>query len=244
MNLSIVIPAYNEEKRLGRCLRYVLRETARYDFPVDVVVVNNASTDGTRDVAESFAGVRVVDERRKGLTAARNAGYHASTGTLIANVDADTSMPKGWIGRVVREFDADDELVALSGPYIYYDLPLHSRVLVKIFYFIGYLGTRFHDLVSGTGSMLQGGNYVVKRSAMESIGGYDLSYDFYGEDTDVAIRIRRVGTVKFTFRLPMYTTGRRLRGEGIVTMGVKYAANYISTTFFRRPFTKESREIR
>ncbi len=244
MKLSIVIPAYNEEKRLGNCLQAVLRETARCGFPVEVVVVNNASTDGTREVAGSFPGVRVVDETRKGLTAARNAGYHASHGTLIANVDADTSMPKGWISRVMREFDADDGLVALSGPYIYYDLPPLSRAFVKAFYFIGYLGTRFHDLVSGTGSMLQGGNYVVRRSAMEAIGGYDVSYDFYGEDTDVAIRIRRVGRVKFTFRLPMYTTGRRLKGEGIITMGVRYAANYISTTFFRRPFTKDSREIR
>jgi glycosyltransferase involved in cell wall biosynthesis len=244
MKVSFVIPAYNEEERLGRCLKSVLREIARYDFETEVVVVNNASTDGTKAVAESFPGVLVIDEPRKGLTAARSAGYHAGAGDLIANIDADTIMPKGWLARVFKEFSRDEHLVALSGPYIYYDLPLFSRALVKLFYIAGYIGHLFNHSLLGKGAMLQGGNFIVKRSAMELIGGYDVSFDFYGEDTDVAMRIQKEGRVKWSFGLPMYTSGRRLKEEGIVMTGVRYAVNHVWTLVFKRPYTKLFRDVR
>ena len=74
MRLSFVIPAYNEERYLGGCLESILEQTR--DLPdTEIVVVNNASTDGTRDVALSYPRVRLVDEPRKGLTYARQAGF-------------------------------------------------------------------------------------------------------------------------------------------------------------------------
>jgi len=53
-------------------------------------------------------------------------------------------------------------------------------------------------------------------------GGFDTSITFYGEDTDVARRISRVGTVKWTFKLPMYTSGRRLAHDGVMRTGIRY----------------------
>lgn len=138
MKLSFAIPAYNEEKVIKQCLDSIFRELEGKDYDAEVIVVNNNSTDRTKEIAESFSQVKVVDEMQKGLVFARRAGFLASTGNLIANVDADTMLPKGWVGKVLEEFEKDQKLVALSGPYIYYDLSLFTRVLVKLFYVCGY----------------------------------------------------------------------------------------------------------
>ena len=76
------------------------------------------------------------------------------------------------------------------------------------------------------------------------MGGYDTSIVFYGEDTDIARRLSEVGRVKWTFALVMYTSGRRLAHEGILTMGVRYAVNYLYTIFYKKPFTKEYIDVR
>jgi hypothetical protein len=92
--------------------------------------------------------------------------------------------------------------------------------------------------------MLQGGNFIVRRDALEKIGGYDVSLSFYGEDTDIARRLNKVGHVKFTFKLPALSSGRRLAKEGGLTTGLRYAINYFWITFFGKPFTKDYIDIR
>ena len=246
MKISFSIPAYNEETRIAQCLEAVQKEVMRagMEHDTEIIVVNNASTDRTKAVAASFSGVQVVDEHRKGLTFARQAGFLASRGDLIANVDADTMLPPGWLDTVVREFGRDKRLVALSGPFIYYDLSPMRRLFVKLFYAIGYATYAFNKHILRTGSMLQGGNFIVRRDALERIGGFDTSIHFYGEDTDVARRLHAVDNVKWTFRLPMYASGRRLAHEGILTMGYRYALNYLWTTFTKRPWSEEYTDIR
>ena len=97
MRLSFVVPAYNEEAYLPACLESILAQTRELGDTVEIIVVNNASTDRTREVALGYPGVRVVDEPRKGLTFARQAGFAASTGELIANVDSDSRLTPGWV---------------------------------------------------------------------------------------------------------------------------------------------------
>ena len=75
MKLSFVIPAYNEERYLQDCIRSILLETAGMNGTCEIIVVNNASTDRTRELALGFPEVRVIDEWRKGLTHARQAGF-------------------------------------------------------------------------------------------------------------------------------------------------------------------------
>lgn len=244
VEISFVIPAYNEEHRIAGCLHAIEEELMRVGIKAEVIVVNNGSSDRTAEIARSFAGVRVVDEATKGLVAARHAGYIASKGELVANVDADTIMPAQWLAKALREFRKDPKLVALSGPYIYYDLAPWERALVRVFYFAGYVSYLFAHYVLKSGAMLQGGNFVIRRSAMDRAGGFDTSISFYGEDTDVAKRMSKVGKVKWTWALPMYTSGRRLAEEGLWRMGVRYALNYFSILFTGRPWTAHYTDIR
>lgn len=244
MKISFVIPAYNEERYIGDCLRSVLKQIKKSGCEAEVIVVNNASTDKTKEIALSFKDVRVVDEFRKGLLWAREAGFRASSGDLIANVDSDTKLTPRWIDKVFKEFNKNKKLAALSGPCIYYDLPFYVRVAVSIFYFFGYLIYSASRLLFKSGVMLQGGNSVLRRSALEKIGGFDTRISFYGEDTDTARRISKVGSVKFTFDLPIYTTGRRMATEGILFTGARYAINYLWVLFLKKPFSKSYEDIR
>lgn len=244
MKLTFAIPAYNEEKQIGGCLESVFKELEGKNYDVEIIVVNNASTDRTAEVAGKFPGVRVVDQPKKGLTWARHAGFLAATGDLIANIDADTRLPKGWVETVFREFDKNKKLVALSGPYIYYDLPFLTSIGVKAFYWAGYITYLFNHYIFRRAGMLQGGNFILKRDALEKIGGFNLDISFYGEDTDIAKRIQKVGRIKFTFHLPMYTSGRRLAKEGLILTAVRYTINYFWVLTFKRPFTKKYKDIR
>jgi glycosyltransferase involved in cell wall biosynthesis len=242
--LSFVIPAYNEEAYLGDCLRSILAQISSLASPAEVIVVNNASTDRTRDVALSFPGVTLVDEPRKGLTFARQAGFDFATGSLIANVDADSRLTDGWVATVLATFNAEPSLAALSGPLVYYDLTPNQRTQVRVFYALAWTTYALNRWVFRVGSMLQGGNFIVTRDALERIGGFNTAIAFYGEDTDIARRLHKVGTTRFTLALKMSSSARRLKQEGLATMAWRYSLNYLWTIFFKRPFTQEYIDIR
>jgi glycosyltransferase involved in cell wall biosynthesis len=290
MRLSFVVPAYNEEAYLPACLDSILAQTRalgpEMTLQTEIIVVNNASTDRTREVALSYAGVVVVDEPRKGLTFARQAGFAASSGELIANVDSDSRLTPGWVERVLAAFsegpagaaaksdaaaksgaaaksDAAAKfgappkfgaatnfdtwkrpLAALSGPLLYYDLTPRQRVLVHIFYLSAWTTYAINRYLLRVGSMVQGGNFVTHRAALEAIGGFDTAISFYGEDTDIARRLNAVGEVRFTLALKMSSSARRLKSEGMLTMAARYSINYFWTTFLKRPFTNSYLDIR
>ncbi len=248
MKISFVVPAYNEQVLLTRSLTAIRDEIARagqvLGRDAEIIVVNNASTDGTREVAEAVAGVRVVDEPRKGLVQARWCGFQASSGELIANIDADTVIPPGWLNEVMRQFGRSGGLVAISGPYTYYGVPRRVNLVVGAYYRVAYLAYLINRFVLNAGSMMQGGNFVVRRSAMLRLGSPDLRFSFYGEDTDLARRLLKVGGVKFTFRLPAQSSGRRLVGEGVFTIGLRYSMNFYWATFRKKPFTDAWQDIR
>ena len=244
MKLSIVIPAYNEEVLIGGCINSILAEVNDKNYDLEIIAVNNASTDKTREIIVSFPQVKLVDEPNKGLVKARRAGYLASKGELIANIDADTRMIPGWLDKVFEEFSKNKKIVALSGPPIYYDLSKNARTAVRIFYYFGFFIYLINRHILGVGSMLQGGNSVIKRTALEAIGGFNSNFDFWGEDTDLARRLIKVGGVKFTFDLPIYTSGRRFERDGMAKTGGRYVANYFSTIFFKKPYDTVKKDFK
>jgi glycosyltransferase involved in cell wall biosynthesis len=276
MRLSFVVPAYNEEAYLPACLESILSQIGSQidqrttNLPLgtcEIIVVNNASTDRTREVALRYPGVTVVDEPRKGLTFARQAGFAASSGSLVANVDADSRLTPGWVSKVLTTFaeaeastaaksstaakpntaarpEAHRPLAAFSGPLVYYDLTPRQRVLVHVFYMTAWTTYAINRYILRVGSMVQGGNFVVSRASLEAIGGFNTAISFYGEDTDIARRLNDVGEVRFTFDLKMSSSARRLKSEGMLTMAARYSINYLWTTFFKRPFTDTYVDIR
>ncbi len=235
--ISLVIPAYNEEKYIGPCLEAVM--ASKPENLKEIIVIDNASNDRTAEIAKGFPGVRVVREEKKGLTCAREAGLNAATGDIIAYIDADTRAPKGWFTRINKEFAANPKLVCLSGPYDYYDLTGFHRFAVHVWWTI--LAMPLYWIA---GYMVVGGNFAALREALVKIGGFDTSIAFYGEDTNIARRLHAVGKVRFSQRFRIFTSARRLKGEGLFKIAAIYAANFFSEAILHKPVTKQYVDIR
>jgi glycosyltransferase involved in cell wall biosynthesis len=243
MRISFVIPAYNEEHYLGTCLEAILK--AIHDRPdAEIFVVDNNSTDRTAEVAKSYPGVTLLREPRRGANRARETGFEASHGEIVAFLDSDTQIPPDWVDRMEHEFEKDPKLVCMSGPFIYYDLPRGVNFLVRIFYRIAYLLYLFNSFILRRTSVVQGGTEMVRRTALTAIGGHNVELTFYGDDADLAKRLGKVGKVRFSYRFAIRSSGRRLATEGAFTMGIRYGINYFWVVLFNRPFTKTSKEVR
>ena len=101
-----------------------------------------------------------------------------------------------------------------------------------------------HRFILKSSSLLQGGNFVIRKTYLDQIGGFNTAFVFWGEDTNIAKRLHPFGPVVFTFKLPIYSSGRRLKKEGFLTMCYKYSMNYFSTIIFDKPFSTSYLDIR
>ncbi|MEI6480113.1 MAG: glycosyltransferase family A protein, partial [bacterium] len=152
--ISLIIPAYNEEKYIGDCLRSIF-DTHKNSF-FEIIVIDNASTDKTAEIASSF-GVKVFHENQKGVVRARQRGYLEAKGDILAFVDADTLMPEGWLNIIKKEFE-DANNVCVSGPYIYYDQSTFLKFMTKIYWYV--LAMPVYKIV---GYMAIAGNVAIKK---------------------------------------------------------------------------------
>jgi glycosyltransferase involved in cell wall biosynthesis len=235
--VSFVVPAYNEEALIGLSLAAIFGEISRTRCRAEVIVVNNGSSDATRHIALSYPDVKVVDEPQRGLVQARRAGCRVAKGKFIANIDADTILPEGWLHTALEEFAQRPDLVALSGPYLHYDLPKWEQVIATAFYRGAYVVHLLGGFLVGRGSVMQGGNFIVSKTALETAGGFNLDFRFYGEDAELARRLSKVGAVKFALALRALSSGRRFAGEGLFKVLWRYSANYLWTHLFKHPFS-------
>ena len=235
--ITLAVPAYNEEKYIGTCLEHAIKNSDGGFF--EILVIDNASTDKTAEVAGKFPGVRIVREEKKGLTRARQRAFEEMRGDILAFVDADTQMPNGWCKMVRNEFTKNPKLAALSGPYVYYDIPKFRQFLVKFYWY--FLGLPVYFILR---YMVVGGNFAIRKSTLEKMGGFDTAIEFYGEDTNVARRAHAFGQVKFSMKFVMYTSGRRLAGQGMLKTSLLYMSNYVSEAIFHKPTTQKYSDIR
>lgn len=235
MDITLIICAHNEESVLGETIE-VARKNSEGKFK-EILVVDNVSTDRTAEVAR-LHGARVVFEPEKGLPSARQRGFENATSEYLAYIDADTLITPRWMGVVERSFRERPDIVSLSGPRRYFGTAWYRRWLLNAMWYVAPLTYYI------VGYMILGGNFVVKRSALETIGGFDRSIQFYGEDTDLARRLSKVGKTLFRMDFYTYASARRFESEGIWQVNVRYVFNYLWPVLFGRPFTKEYRDVR
>ena len=235
MKISIVIPAYNEEKTISSTIEAALSQ--KYpDF--EVIVVNNASTDKTQAVIDTYVrthpqNVRTVTEHTKGLLHARECGRIHAKGDIIANLDADCLPDPHWLTTGARFF-TDPQIVAVSGPYDYYDggfVLRHSTLIGH-----KYLFTTFNRILRITkkGGYITGGNTLIRASALAHVGGYTTSILFWGEDTNTATKLSKAGKIVFTKKLIMKTSGRRFKNQGFWKTTWNYQMYFVKMIFGKK----------
>ncbi len=232
-DISVIIPARNEEKYLGACLESVRAQTfASYE----IIVVDNGSTDSTAVIAESM-GVKVVSEPVPGLPRARERGRRAAAGTLLTYLDADMIIPPDYLSVNYEYLLEHPEVAAVSNPYLFYDGDRKIRILSEI-YFKRFLPLSFALMkLLKLPIMLMGGNFTVRAGALNMIGGFNSNIDFYGEDVDISKRISKTGKIAFLNRMVTYTSARRYAQQGTFRTFLIYLINYFTTFFFNRAYS-------
>lgn len=232
LQISVIVCAWNEAATIGPCLASLL---AQRRPPDQIIVVDNASTDGTGDRAAAFPGVQVVREPRKGLTRAREAGRLAATGDIIACLDADCRAPDDWLVRIERRF-LRSSIIALTGPFRYYDWDVPGRLALRVYDTVAAPLAQFivRDVLD-LGALLYGGNFAVRRDALAAIGGFDTGIEFHGEDTNLGRRLHRVGRVVLARECTMCTSARRFHAMGRGAVLRLYARNFWHELLWHRP---------
>lgn len=115
--ITVVIPAFNDEAMLRECLDRLSSQLRPAD---EVIVVDNASTDDTEDVARAM-GARVIRQPVQGIFPAASAGYDAASGDIIARLDADSRPPADWLAHLEAELIVAPEIGVVTGPGEFYD---------------------------------------------------------------------------------------------------------------------------
>lgn len=201
--ISIVIPAFNEEKYIGNALETIKAQ----EYPKDgfeIVVVDNNSKDKTREVALSF-GVRVVECQKQGVAAARQAGVEAAKGEIIAFTDSDAFLPKNWLAQISAAMSSG-KLVAYGGPMGSKGAGIIGVIALTIFDYFA----KFNQLFGR--HMLWGNNFAVRRDAVEAIGGFDVSLS-NGEDWEICLRLAKkfgkYGRIRYDLKHRVSTSSRK-----------------------------------
>jgi glycosyltransferase involved in cell wall biosynthesis len=186
VRVSIVIPAYNEERHLRPCLEAIAAQTVQ---PYEVIVVDNDSTDKTAGIAQSFPFVRLVSEAQQGIVFARNAGFNAATGDIIGRIDADIELPSNWVAHV-QQFYADPahSSTAWTGCGSFYNVRL-PRLVSWAYVFVAF---RVNKLLLGHYT-LWGSSMAITASHWQDVGSSVCLRTDIHEDLDLAIHLANAG---------------------------------------------------
>jgi len=201
MRISLVIPAYNEEKFIGACLESVIRQTRQ---PDEIIVVDNNCTDRTIEIAKQYP-VQIVYESERGIIQARNAGFSAASGDIIARTDADTLLPPQWVETVLRTFGRGN-VDAVGGSSSMYDMPLLSTYPVDAF-------LAFMKVVQRGTPFLVGFNMAITETMWRKVLPLLSDDDTHiHEDMDLAMTLAKTGArVRLLRALDVQTSGRRFK---------------------------------
>ncbi|HEX6511295.1 MAG TPA: glycosyltransferase, partial [Chloroflexota bacterium] len=163
--VSVIIPAHNAEATLADCLDAVMAQQAP-GLTLEVLVVDDRSTDGTRSVA-CRPGVRLLDGSGRGPAAARNLGARSASGSILVFLDADTRPKPGWLNELLTPL-VDPEVAAVKGAYDSDQRGLLAR-FAQLEFEYKYARLERAQRVD----FVDTGTAAFRRDAFERIGGFD-----------------------------------------------------------------------
>jgi len=194
--ISFIVPAYNEEHELSKTLAAIRTAASGAAQPYEIIVVDDASTDATPEIA-SRAGAKVIPINRRQIAAARNAGGRAAEGEYLFFIDADTRIDRahvsGGIAALEGGYAGGSARVAMDG-----FVPIWGRMLLRGF------ASVYFGLNLGAGAFL----FTTRRN-FDSTGGFDEQY-FAGEEVYFSIALKKLGGFK-VLREPVVTSARKMR---------------------------------
>lgn len=219
LSLSIIIPVYNEEHHIKKCLQAISEQTVS---PDEVIVVDNNSTDASIALAKEFPFVKVIHEKTQGVVFARDAGFDAAQSDVIGRIDCDTFLPPHWVA-TVKKLLQDNHYAAVNGPVFYYDMPFSPKNYwidhqVRIRLYRGAPHTPF----------LFGSNSALRKSAWEVVRGDVCHVRSIHEDLDLAIHLMLANQpIRYDKSLLAGTSARRY--DDNLSQWRKYMTMYLNS---------------
>jgi len=184
--ISLIIPAYNEERYLARCLDSIAAQTER---PFEVIVVDNNSTDKTATIAKRYPFVTLLHEARQGRSFAQNTGFDAATGTILARIDVDAIVPPDWVAKITEYFSDPRALkTAWSGGALFYNVRF-PRLVSTAYDWVAFSVNR---LLTGHPS-LWGSNMALPKELWTQIRTEVCTQPNLHEDLDLSIHVYAKG---------------------------------------------------
>ena len=187
--VSIVIALYNAERLIGRVLEAIF--TQDYPSDIEVIVVNDGSTDGSLNEVKKFAdrgNLTIIDQPNQGPVIATNNGFRTAKHDIICSVDCDVVLHKDWLRKVVEEFE-DDGVGAVQG---YFKTPNDVTLLARL---MGYdVEARYDSINTRYVTHVCTGNTAYRREAIEKVGLFDPRFKCgYAYDSDMSYRLQKAG---------------------------------------------------
>lgn len=218
MKVFVVIPVYNEEKYIKKCLDSLMNQEEK---PDEIIIANNNSTDNTINIVKNY-NVKIINENFQGIGYARNTGFNSAQGDIIARCDADTVCPPDWVHKIKSNFLQNEGVIAVSGPGSFHDLflPKTNTLFTKIFYF--WLTKQFQGYYP-----LFGANMAIKKTVWQQVKNIVCTSNIdLHEDMDLAIHIHKFGNIVYDSTLVIDTTARRFS-----CYLVEYPIRWLKTLF-------------
>jgi glycosyltransferase involved in cell wall biosynthesis len=197
---SIIIPTFNGASRIGHCLDALLNQTSGKN--VEILVVNDGSTDNTVGVVERSSGVRLISQANAGPAAARNRGALEARGTIILFTDDDCVATPDWLDAMLEPFQ-DPEVVGAKGVYRTRQTSLVAR-FVQIEYEDRYRLMRSQSSID----FIDTYSAAFRRDRFLAMNGYDISFPVAcAEDIELSYRMSARGCkMQFAPRAIVYHT--------------------------------------
>jgi glycosyltransferase involved in cell wall biosynthesis len=205
MKISVVVPAFNEEKLIGATLRCIVEANRSFEkrgWETEIIVCDNNSTDATAEMARG-TGAAVVFERVNQIGRARNTGAAAATGDWLVFVDADSRPTPALFVEVAEQVTSGR---CLAGG---------CTVRMDERHFIGDCGTGLWNLVSRTLKWAAGSFIFCETAAFREVGGFNQEL-FASEELDLSKRLKKLARsrgkrVVILHRNPLLTSARKMR---------------------------------
>ncbi|MGQ0809786.1 MAG: glycosyltransferase family 2 protein [Nitrospiraceae bacterium] len=191
MKVSVVVPVRNAERTLPVCMAALAQLNPR---PFEILLVENGSTDAGPALMREFcathpsAGIRMVEEKRRGASAARNAGIRAATGEVVAFTDADCAPAPDWLERLLQPFDASN-IGAVAGRVVSGPGSSVKETFSALYTLRLSNEPALHQKWTPWSGGYPTANLAVRRKMLEKLGGFDEQVTIYGEDFDLCARV-------------------------------------------------------
>ncbi len=226
IKISVIIPAYNEEKYIGECIKSVKRQKTENNY--EIIVVDNNSKDKTKEIAKKHK-VMVINEKKQGVGAARRTGTEHAKGEIVIHIDADTLLYPDHLERVYEHFKKDSELICLGGIFLFYDAPLWKNILRKVLYKPVLF---FANIMSKGVIGPSGNNMAFRNDAYKKTKGFNKKLKF-GEDNEICRTLSDVGKIMTNTKLKVQISSRRYQLDKNFFI---YTINFLSSCIRKKPY--------